>query len=238
MQEFLVYDQLSDCPYLEGQTARMPLRRPIGMSAAEFDERLAAGDRRMGRYLYRTQCPRCQACEAIRVPVAEFVAVRTHKRTVRQGDELLTLQIGLPQCDEIRVALYNQHKLGRGLARDDEPMDADGYYQFLVDSCANTLEFSYWDGPRLVAVGISDRGAKSLNAVYCYFDPSFQALSLGTYNVLKQIEICRTWQVDYLYLGLYIAASPHMNYKSRFLPHERLVDGRWRRFERGSLEPA
>jgi arginine-tRNA-protein transferase len=186
----------------------------------------------MGRYLYRTQCPACRACEAIRVPVAEFTAVRTHKRTLRRGDELLQVRVGPPQCDQARVDLFNLHKRGRGLALTDGELDLDGYFGFLVDSCAKTLELSYWSGEQLVAVGISDRGLKTLNAVYCYYDPSFDRLSLGTYNVLKQIELCRSWQLDYLYLGLYIAASPRMNYKARFLPHERLVDGIWRKFER------
>ena len=31
----------------------------------------------------------------------------------------------------------------------------------------------------------------------------------------------------YLYLGLYIADCDRMRYKSLFLPHERLIDGRW-----------
>jgi arginine-tRNA-protein transferase len=210
----------------------MPLRRPIGMTAARFDQQMAAGDRRMGRYLYRTQCPACQACEAIRVPIAEFQAIRTHKRTLRRGDALLQIRIGAPRCDPARVRLFNLHKQERGLATGDGLIDLQGYYGFLVDSCARTLEFSYWAGEQLVAVGISDHGAKTLNAVYCYYDPSFDSVSLGTYNVLKQIETCRGWGLGYLYLGLYIAQSPRMSYKARFLPHERLIAGAWRRFDR------
>lgn len=232
MRELLVYDELSNCPYLDGQIARMPLRRPIGMSAAEFDQRMASGDRRMGRYLYRTQCPACQACEPIRIPVAEFAAVRTHKRTLRQGDALLQLSVGPPQYDAAHVALFNLHKQERGLSLDDDGIDLDGYYGFLVDSCTKTLEFSYWAAGRLIGVGISDRGEKSLNAVYCYYDPAFDRVGPGTYNVLKQLECCRQWGLDYLYLGLYIAQSPRMNYKARFLPHERLIGGTWRRFDR------
>jgi arginine-tRNA-protein transferase len=232
MRELLVYDELSDCHYLAGQIARLPLRRPIGMSEEQFDQRLAAGDRRMGRYLYRTQCPACQACEPIRVPIAEFTPVRTHKRTLRRGDELLRVSIGPPQCDQTRVDLFNRHKQGRGLAAEEGELDLHGYFSFLLDSCTKTLEFSYWAEEQLVAVAISDRGARSLNAVYCYYDPSFEQVSLGTYNVLKQVETCRAWGLDYLYLGLYIAASPRMNYKARFLPHERLVGGAWRRFEK------
>ncbi len=232
MPDFVIYDQPSPCPYLPGRVARMPLRQPPQLSGAAFDRQLALGDRRTGPLLYRTECPACSACEPIRIPVADFAPQRTQKRTLRQGDSLLKLQIGPPQCDEQRVALYNLHKQDRGLALRGDEADADDYCQFLVMTCVPTWELSYWHEERLVSVAISDRGSKSLNAVYCYFDPHFQQLGLGTYNVLKQIELCRSWQLDYLYLGLYIADSHHMNYKAKYLPHERYIQGEWQRFEK------
>jgi len=166
--------------------------------------------------------------------VADFVPVRTHRRTRRKGDELLTLRIGPPQCDDVRVELYNRHKQARGLTHGEGPIDLEGYYEFLVDTCVETLEFSYWRGERLVAVGVSDRGDKTLDAVYCYFEPTVKQVSLGTYNVLKQIETCRDWGLNYLYLGYYIASSPRMSYKGSYRPHERLVGGVWTRFERNA----
>ena len=54
----------------------------------------------------------------------------------------------------------------------------------------------------------------------------------GTYSVLKQIELCKSWNLRYLYLGLYIAESERMKYKARFLPHQRLIDGTWQTFGR------
>jgi arginine-tRNA-protein transferase len=36
----------------------------------------------------------------------------------------------------------------------------------------------------------------------------------------------------YVYLGFYIADSAHMSYKSQYLPHERLIGGAWRKFDR------
>lgn len=232
MQDLVVYNQPTPCPYLPGQTARMPLRRPFRLTPRGLDERLAQGDRRLGQFLYRTQCPACNACEPIRIPVADFMPVRTHRRILRKGKELLSVRVGRPECDDVRVALYNRHKFERELNQDDGDVDLAGYYDFLVDTCCQTLEISYWHGEQLVAVAISDRGEKSLNAVYCYFDPSFPALSLGTYNVLQQVELCREWGLDYLYLGFYIASSPHMRYKANFKPHERLHAGVWERFAR------
>jgi arginine-tRNA-protein transferase len=38
------------------------------------------------------------------------------------------------------------------------------------------------------------------------------------------------WGLRYLYLGLYIAESLHMRYKARFVPHQRLLDGKWLEF--------
>jgi len=67
--------------------------------------------------------------------------------------------------------------------------------------------------------------------VYCIWDPIYEPLSLGTYSILKQIELSRKMGIRYLYLGLYIADNPHMNYKAAFKPHERLIAGRWQRFE-------
>ena len=50
LREQLVHDQPEDCPYLEGRTARMPLRWQLrALSGEELDAALAAGDRRDGQ---------------------------------------------------------------------------------------------------------------------------------------------------------------------------------------------
>ena len=52
------------------------------------------------------------------------------------------------------------------------------------------------------------------------------------YSILKQVELCRAWGLRYLYLGLYVADCRSMAYKAGYLPHERLLDGEWVRFDR------
>jgi arginine-tRNA-protein transferase len=68
--------------------------------------------------------------------------------------------------------------------------------------------------------------------VYTHYDRRSGGLGLGTYSILKQIELCRSLGLEYLYLGLFIAESPVMRYKARFLPHERRLGGTWVPFER------
>jgi arginyl-tRNA--protein-N-Asp/Glu arginylyltransferase len=67
--------------------------------------------------------------------------------------------------------------------------------------------------------------------VYTFFDPELKSDSLGTYSILKQVEYCRDHDLQYLYLGYYVAESQHKQYKSRFKPNERLIAGQWKRFE-------
>ena len=229
--ELVVFDYPHPCGYLAGRTARLPYRHPVeSLTPEAFDERLAEGDRRSGIYLYRVQCPVCRACEPLRLDIHQFRASATQRRTLRRGNELLETRIAAPRVDDERLALYNRHLFGRGLDRGETALSESEYTQFLALSCCDTLELSYWHAGRLVAVAIADAGTTSLSAVYCYYDPDFAAVSLGTYSVLREVELCRETGRRYLYLGFYIAESPHMRYKANFRPHQRLIDGQWTDF--------
>jgi arginyl-tRNA--protein-N-Asp/Glu arginylyltransferase len=235
VRQFLVYDALDTCPYLPDRLARFPLRvSERKLRREELDAALAEGDRRQGVFLYRPSCPDCRACEAIRIPIDDFTLTPSLRRVLTRGDARLTIRVGPAVADEERATLYARHKWGRGLAAPDEVPDVDvaAYRAFLVDTCCDTIEFVCRYKQQLVAVAVADRGRDGLSAVYCAFDPAFAALSLGTYSILKQIEACRDWGLKHLYLGLFVAECQHLTYKARFLPHERLVDGVWRRFDR------
>ncbi len=225
---FLAYDGLDPCPYLPGRTARLPLEYPLRqLTAREFDERLAAGYRRTGDLVYRTACPQCRACQAIRVLVGEFRPNRAQRRAWRRGRESLKVELGPCRVDAQRVQLYNAHKRARDLDHGEGPVSGEGYRSFLVDSCGDSFELRYFAGGRLVCVAVADRGEQSMSAVYCYFDPQIGRLSPGTFSVLQQVALCRRWGLKYLYLGYYIDEPCRMTYKASFRPHERLTGGEW-----------
>jgi arginine-tRNA-protein transferase len=207
---------------------RIPAR---GLERAELEERLTRGDRRQGLFLYRPACPGCVACEPIRLDVAKFKANRSQRRTLSRGDGEVTVELGEPIADEQRVALYNRHKALRGLSAGQGEVDVRSYREFLAMSCCDTVEIRYLVRGALAGIAIADRSSEALSAVYCYYDPSHERLSLGTYSILKELELCRSWGLRYLYLGLFIAESLHTRYKARFLPHERLLDGNWVEFK-------
>jgi len=208
---------------------RLPSR---ALTAVELDRRLSEGDRRHGPFLYRPSCDECSECQAIRLPVGELRSRRSHRRLRNKGDKVFRIQLGAPTVDDARLRLYAKHKQERGLALSGSgALDRRGYESFLVDRCVPSFEMTYWDGDHLAAVAVVDRGREALSAVYCQWDPDYARLSLGTYSILKQLELAEKMSVRWLYLGLYIADNPHMSYKARFRPHERLIDGRWVRFD-------
>lgn len=227
-----VVDEASICPYLDHRTARMPLEIPADViTASQLDYLLDLGYRRSGWFYYRTACPGCQACEPLRVDVPKFEESRSLKRVLKKGDAELSVTIGRPQCDQVRLHLFNQHRIERHMARGDGPASADDYTSFLVSSWNMTNEICYWYEGRLAAVAIVDVGEQAMSAVYCYFDPQLDHLSLGTYSILTQMRLLRANNMRWLYLGMYVADNQHLRYKARYFPHERFQAGSWRRYE-------
>lgn len=231
--ELLIADEIVPCPYIEGQRARMPLRMPLrAVNEDEWDLRLDQGDRRHGVVFYRTACPECVACEPIRVDVRAFRFSRNHRRVLRKGRELLDVELGPPVLDERRIELYERHLERRGLRQQEhQPISAARFRNFLVESSVPTIEIRYLHRGEVVGAAITDRSQNALSAHYTYYDPTVFKLGLGTFSILTQLELCRQWELDYLYLGLFIGSNDSMKYKARFRPHERKIDGEWVRFE-------
>jgi leucyl-tRNA---protein transferase len=226
--DIVVIDETEPCPYLEGQTARLPLKMPFRVITLEdADRRLALGHRRTGEFIYQTNCPSCNACEPIRIQIADFRLGRSFRRVLKRGDLLLRQEIGEMRADVARIDLFNKHRKMRGLAKQDSDIDFDEYVWGFVRSCFQSFEISYFLEDRLVCVAICDRGNQSLSAVYTYYDPELKSLGLGTYSILKQVQYCQMNRLNFLYLGYYVAQCDNMKYKARFVPNERLINGTW-----------
>lgn len=228
---YLVSDETEHCPYREGQEARCPRYRPFGrLGPEQLDRLLESGYQRVGTALFRTACPRCRACEPVRIPIADFQRSRSQERVWKRNQDLrITLEE--PGISYERVNMWNRHRLERGLLIHESDGDPRVYAGWLAESCANTVEVRYHIGARLIGVSLLDFGARAANSAYHYFEPEQSRRSLGVFSVLYEIELCRSRGMNLYYLGLWAADAYALRYKSNYYPHERLIGSRWQRFE-------
>lgn len=218
------------CPYLPGREARERAFLAEALEPGAYHRLMELGWRRSGRVLYRAACDGCAACEAIRVPVADFRPTRSQRRAWRRNADV-RVEVGRPTDSEDRHRLFARYLE----SRHDRSMSGtfEEFSRFLCESPVDTLEMSYWLGESLVGVGIVDACPASLSTVYFYFDPAQARRSLGVFSTLWEIDYARRRSIPHYYLGYYVRDARTMRYKSQFCPHERRqADGVWRRFEK------
>ncbi len=221
-------DHKHPCVYRPSQLARMPLLYPTRrLTGEELDEQLAMGRRRSGAFVYYTACPTCTSCEPTRLEVQGYRLSRSMKRVLKEGDRELAIRVGPPCGDPLRLELFNLHRQQRNLAASSEAYSHEDFHGFLVESCCESYELSFWNGEKLVACSVVDCGLQSVSAVYTFFDPAYLRLSPGTYSILKQIEWAASRGKRYFYLGMFVADNQHLRYKARFAPQERYLNGAW-----------
>jgi arginine-tRNA-protein transferase len=161
----------------------------------------------------------------LRIVVDRFAANRSQRRNWKQNANLRVV-VQPPTITPQHLALYNafhgdmKHRRGW----DEQTIDAEEYFQsFVAGGGAFAREFLYFDGSRLVGVGLADVLTDALSSVYFYHMPEYRSQGLGVFSVLKQLEFAREHNLRHQYLGYWISACQSMAYKAQYRPHEVLV---------------
>lgn len=223
------------CSYLPAQQARSLVVAPGQVvDSAAYSQLVQQGFRRSGHFTYRPACLNCQACQSIRLPVAEFAPNRSQRRNWRNHQPHLRADILPPDFDEAHYALYQRYQQARHPGGSMAEDGAEQYSDFLLDSPVDTFLVAFYDqrlpqAQALRMVSIIDQLSDGLSAVYTFYDPEQPQAGYGTYGVLWQIALAQRLQLPYVYLGYWIGQSPKMRYKQDFRPHEILQNGQWQR---------
>jgi leucyl-tRNA---protein transferase len=222
----------SPCPYLGGKEERKVFTHLVGERAPELNNILTHGGfRRSQSIAYRPACEGCRSCVSVRVLAAEFRPTRSMRRVARRNADIASeMRVASPTSEQysvFRAYLDSRHRDG-GMA----DMTVLDYAMMVEDSHVDTRMIEYRSrtprgGGDLIAVALTDVLCDGLSMVYSFFEPDEAARSLGTFMVLDHIARARELGLAYVYLGYWVRGSGKMDYKSRFLPQERLMPEGW-----------
>ena len=190
------------------------------------------GFRRSGDIVYRPSCVGCQACVAVRVPVASFRPDRSQRRCLKRNADV-DARIVAPLRTAEHLALYRKYLTTRHRGGGMDDHGAPEFEQFLIGSWnqGRFLELREHGSHRLLAVAVTDLVDGALSAVYTFYDPDEAERGLGTLAVLKQLEWAARDRRAHLYLGYWIAGHAKMDYKRRFQPLEGFNGRGWARLQ-------
>lgn len=218
-----------ECPYIPVRECSN-LRFELSHGNAEFMEiLLRKGFRHFGHHFFRPDCPDCKACVGIRIPVRDFKPNRSQKRCLRDNQDLV-LDAGPIIVDEERLALLNRFQVARWMDKGwtlieyDEPQYQSSFQWDTTISQELTVRDR---SGRLLGVGIIDLATHSASATYHYHEPGETQRGIGTWMILKEIQLLKDMGLDYLYLGLWNGECKSLEYKKNYRPFEMLESTGW-----------
>jgi arginine-tRNA-protein transferase len=222
------------CPYLPGRQERKVFTHLIGRRAEQLNDALTqSGFRRSQTIAYRPACEECRACVSVRVLAQEYALSRNATR-IRARNADLQAQLQPARATPEQYQLFRQYVETRHGDGGMADMNYADYQTMVEDSHVETrlTEYRVGDSGALVACCLTDYLKDGLSMVYSFYDAGLQARSLGVFMILDHIERVKRAGLDHLYLGYWVEGSDKMDYKSRFLPQERLAREGWVKFAR------
>ncbi len=223
------------CPYLPGRAERKVFTHLIGLRAPALNDSLTqAGFRRSQTIAYRPACEHCRACVSVRVKIGDFAPSRNLRRILRRNEDLVG-EARPARATQEQFALFRRYVGARHADGGMADMSMVDYQMMIEDSHVDTRLIEYRlqadapgrDADRLVACCLTDRLADGLSMVYSFYEPDFEARSLGAFMILDHLRRATVAGLPHLYLGYWVEGSRKMDYKARFLPQERLGPQGW-----------
>lgn len=196
-----------------------------------FHEFLAGGYRRIGSIFYCNVCDECADCKPIRLETERFRPSRSQKRALKKNTDI-RLEIQTPAIiTGEKVDLYMRYLDSKHSGKGHkEPRDYETVLSNIHYGYAHTIEMDYYDGDKLIGVGIVDEAEDALSSNYFYYDTDYLERRLGVLSILKEILLARVMGKKYYYLGFYIEGTAKMSYKKFFRPNQIFEGREWREF--------
>lgn len=220
----------NQCGYLPTEQERIAvlLEPPAAQRSAEDYERLLqAGFRRSHNDLYRPWCDHCSACQSLRVDSHNFTPSRSQRRVSNKNRDLALVIQQYPQLPASHAELFCRFINERHADGSMYPPNPDKFATWVACSWHPPEFWEWYLEDELVMVAIVDRLSESLSAMYTFFNPRLAERSLGTFAILEQLRVAQEASLHWVYLGYQIDDCHKMNYKAKFMPHQRYISQQW-----------
>jgi len=215
------------CAYLDNAKQTTHYRIVNRCSTSFCAELIERGWRRFGSMFFRPICADCHACESFRIDVKNYLFSKSQRRILRKNENT-KIVIQHPQITSAHLALFDKYHLHMKEKRNwsHETTTPNHYYTSFVHGHGEFgYEILYYIDNALVGVDLIDILPTGISSIYFYYDPDFSKQSLGTFSMLKQIQIAQENNLEWIYMGYYVNGCQSLEYKSRYKPYQ-ILQGR------------
>ncbi|WP_221795483.1 arginyltransferase [Oceanobacter mangrovi] len=222
-------EQSHDCGYFPDRKAQSLYVDPRQKCDVQLLTQLNLnGFRRSGKLIYRPDCPDCNACQPVRIPVQQFQLSKRFRRILRGARHW---QIGIELPSDSLYGDYANYINQRHADGSMYPPNKDQFYEFLVEGHHNHRFLVARENGEFRACLVVDLFLDGLSSVYCFFDPAYEKLSPGSLMILKTTQLAQLLGLPWHYLGYWIAGSRKMEYKQQYQPLEIYKNDQWTQFK-------
>lgn len=222
------YYSFGDCAYISGNNTMFHYASIQSCSEEFYNALLERGWRRFGEMFFAPFCDYCQQCISIRQIVRDFKPSQNQKKIINKNKRL-TIHIGIPTYHHSKIELYDKYHLNMHIKKGWEynKITKEQYFNMFVNGRLSFgKEIEYYIDDKLVGVAFVDilKSQKAMSSGYFFYDHDYSHLSLGTFSILKQLEIAKMLDLRYFYPGYWIINHHSLGYKERFKPFEILIN--------------
>ena len=209
------------CSYLEDAIQNTHYKIIQDCSSSYCEDLIERGWRRFGHMFFRPICASCTACESFKIDVNNYNFSKSQRRILRKNEET-KIVIQKPQVSFEHLELFEKYHQHMKNKRDwkYEQTNVQHYYASFVHGYGDFgYEVLYYIGDKLVGVDLIDILPHGISSIYFYYDPDFEKYSLGTFSMLQQIQMAKTNNLEWIYMGYYVKGCQSLEYKGRYQPY-------------------
>ena len=159
--------------------------------------------------------------------MSSFHASPNQRRVLKKNQNLSIDMVFNPDYSHY-LSLYQDYIRQRHPESESMQQALTTFDDFLFSPWSDTFSIEFrLPSQQLVCVAICDPLKQGWSAVYTFYDVNYSHFSLGTFSILKQIDLLQHHHLDYLYLGYWINDCDKMSYKTQFKPCEGFKNEQW-----------